>query len=277
MAIDSPEIMSVSSDAPVEVKTEAVAESSPAEEVTEAPEIEAEATEESENAEDSGAEPKKKSKVQERIDELTAKRREAEREAQYWREQAEKAVKPEAKPVDKEPVKPNFDDYSDIGEYEKAVEQYATDKAAYQEQQVIKRQAELQKQFAEQQKAATFAAKSAEFAARHPDFYAAVQNPNLTISNEMAEAIRSSDRGPELAYHLGKNPELAEQIAALPASLQYMTLGKLEASLTAPTPPAVPMTKAPAPVKPIGSKALVEKSPEDMSYSEYRAWRMKQK
>lgn len=275
MAIDSPEIMSVSSDAPTEAeKAEVVAESSPAEEAAEANEQEADAED---TAEDSGAEPKKKSKVQERIDELTAKRREAEREAQYWREQAEKSIKPEKANVDVEPVKPKFDDFSDIDEYEAAVEKYASDKAAYQESQVIKRQTELQKQFEEQQRAATFAAKSAEFAARHPDFYAAVQNPNLTISNEMAEAIRSSDRGPELAYHLGKNPELAEQIAALPASLQYMTLGKLEASLTAPTPPAVPMTKAPAPVKPIGSKALVEKAPEDMSYSEYRAWRMKQK
>lgn len=275
MSIDSPEIMSVSSDAPTEAeKAEVVAESSPAEETAEAIEQEADAED---TAEDSGAEPKKKSKVQERIDELTAKRREAEREAQYWREQAEKSIKPEKANVDVEPVKPKFDDFSDIDEYEAAVEKYASDKAVYQESQVIKRQTELQKQFEEQQRAATFAAKSAEFAARHPDFYAAVQNPNLTISNEMAEAIRSSDRGPELAYHLGKNPELAEQIAALPASLQYMTLGKLEASLTAPTPPAVPMTKAPAPVKPIGSKALVEKAPEDMSYSEYRAWRMKQK
>lgn len=274
MSIDSPEIMSVSSDAPVEAeKLETVAESSPAEsEIAEATEVEAEDT-----AEDSSAEPKKKSKVQERIDELTAKRREAEREAQYWREQAEKSVKPEKAKIEKEPVKPNFDDFSDIADYEAAVEKYASDKAAYQEQLVIKRQTELQKQFEEQQKAATFAAKSTEFAARHPDFYAVVQNPELPISDTMAEAIRSSDRGPELAYHLGKNPELAAQIAGLPVNIQYMTLGRLEATLTSPTPQPVSMTKAPPPVKPIGSKALVEKAPEDMSYSEYRAWRMKQK
>jgi hypothetical protein len=275
MAIDSPEIMSVSSDAPTEAeKAEVVAESSPAEEAAEANEQEADAED---TAEDSGAEPKKKSKVQERIDELTAKRREAEREAQYWREQAEKSIKPEKANVDVEPVKPKFDDFSDIDEYEAAVEKYASDKAAYQESQVIKRQTELQKQFEEQQRAATFAAKSAEFAAGHPDFYATVQNPSLTISTEMAEAIRASDRGPELAYHLGKNPELAAQIAGLPASTQYMTLGRLEATLTAPAPTPVALTKAPPPVKPIGSKAVVEKDPEGMSYADYRAWRNKQK
>ncbi len=57
---------------------------------------------------------------------------------------------------------------------------------------------------------------TAEFRQRVPDFDAVAHNPNLAVTPIMADAIRESSRGPEIAYYLGKNPAEAAQIAGLP-------------------------------------------------------------
>jgi len=41
---------------------------------------------------------------------------------------------------------------------------------------------------------------------KYDDFEQVAYNPNLPITNVMAETIHSSDIGPDLAYYLGSNP-----------------------------------------------------------------------
>jgi hypothetical protein len=69
----------------------------------------------------------------------------------------------------------------------------------------------------------------------------------------MAQAVQESEIGPELAYHLASNREVAEQIARLSGSQLALALGRIEGRLLiqkelAARPAPVPqITKAPAP------------------------------
>jgi hypothetical protein len=69
----------------------------------------------------------------------------------------------------------------------------------------------------------------------------------------MAETIRASDSGPDVAYHLGQNPKEAERISALPPFLQAKEIGRIEAKLAA-EPPSKKTSSAPAPIKPVTAR-----------------------
>jgi hypothetical protein len=70
----------------------------------------------------------------------------------------------------------------------------------------------------------------------------------------MAETIRSSDIGPELAYYLGTNPKDAERISRLAPLAQAKEIGKIEAKLAS-DPPMKRTTSAPAPISPVTARS----------------------
>ena len=70
----------------------------------------------------------------------------------------------------------------------------------------------------------------------------------------MAEAIQSSDIGPELAYYLGSNPKDADRISRLTPLSQAKEIGKIEAKL-ATDPPMKKTTSAPAPISPVNARS----------------------
>ena len=110
-------------------------------------------------------------------------------------------------------------------------------------------QQKLEKQFRER---AQVAAKGIE------DFEDVMEASEAPMTRAMAEAILTSDVGPNLAYHLAKNPEEAERIAALPAARQAAEIGKLEAKLAAEPPKETKKpSKAPDPIKPVGARSTV--------------------
>jgi len=82
------------------------------------------------------------------------------------------------------------------------------------------------------------------------DFEQVAYNPNLKITQVMAQAIQSSEVGPEVAYHLGTNPKEAERISKLAPILQAREIGKLEAKLSE-APPVKKTSSAPAPISPV--------------------------
>lgn len=89
--------------------------------------------------------------------------------------------------------------------------------------------------------------REAAFKATAPDFDVVVANPALpALSPAAAKAILSSEKGPQLVYHLAKNPGKAAHIARMSPDAQAMALGRLEAELSAPAAPRT-TTKAPPP------------------------------
>jgi hypothetical protein len=92
--------------------------------------------------------------------------------------------------------------------------------------------------------------------ATHSDFDAVVNE--LPLTPAMRDAVLSSSQtGAALAYHLAKHPAVYQEIAAQPYAKALITLGRIEASLTAaPKESAKPVTKAPAvPTQTVGPTA----------------------
>ena len=88
---------------------------------------------------------------------------------------------------------------------------------------------------------------------KYEDFEQVAYNPNLRITNVMAETIQASDIGPDLAYFLGTNPKEADRISRLSPFLQAKEIGKIEAKLSD-NPPAKKTTSAPAPIAPVTAR-----------------------
>jgi hypothetical protein len=89
---------------------------------------------------------------------------------------------------------------------------------------------------------------------RYDDFDQVVKNPNLPITDYMAQAIKSSDVGPDVAYWLGTNPKEASRISRLSPLLQAKEIGRIEAKI-ATEPPVRKTTSAPAPISPVTARA----------------------
>jgi hypothetical protein len=169
-------------------------------------------------------------KAQRRIDELTWKSHEAERQAEHWRQMAMAQQQP---PKAEEPVKlPTLESVGyDESKYQAALIEYATKQA---EQVVERRLSEAEQKRAEQARMESFATRQREFAKATPDFEDRVlRDPTLPITAAMRDVILDSPAGPELAYHLATNREQAEQIARLPAHLAALEMGRIEGRLSA--------------------------------------------
>jgi hypothetical protein len=85
---------------------------------------------------------------------------------------------------------------------------------------------------------------------KYDDFEQVAYNPNLPVTDYMAQAIQASDIGPDVIYHLGSNPKEAHRIANLPPILQAKEIGRIEAKLAA-DPPTKRTSTAPAPLAPV--------------------------
>ena len=107
------------------------------------------------------------------------------------------------------------------------------------------------------------------FREKAPDFDAVVHNPNLTVTPVMADAIRESGRGAEIAYYLGKNPAEAARIASLSSVSQATAIARLETRVSGAAQASV--SRAPQPVSTLsGRSGGAGKRLEDMNFEEYR-------
>ena len=106
--------------------------------------------------------------------------------------------------------------------------------------------------------------RSSKFAETHPDFASVAGRRELPINAAMANIFKESEKGPEIAYHLGNNPDVAARISRMSAGKMAMALGRIESELTSKPQP----TKAPAPPTPVGGQQpTVDLA--DMSIDEY--------
>jgi len=88
---------------------------------------------------------------------------------------------------------------------------------------------------------------------KYDDFDAVAFNPDIPVSNAMAEIIRSSDVGPDLAYYLGKNREEAVRISEMTVAQQGAALARLEVKISN-APPVKKTSSAPAPISPVNPR-----------------------
>lgn len=109
------------------------------------------------------------------------------------------------------------------------------------------------------------------FTTEAPDYLEITNDPDLQISPVMSQIIVGDEKGPQIAYHLGKNPAEAARIAALSPPQQVYEMGKLSVTVGK---PAVNLSRAPAPIARLRSNNAADKDPSQMSGDEYYAHRM---
>lgn len=178
-----------------------------------------------------GDKPKPKPTAQERFDELTRARREAEREAEFWKAKATQAptdAKPATEaPKDEEPDPAEFQYGETDPGYIKALGAHSA------RQEFARLSQEAERKTAARSVNQTWDQRQAEFAKTKPDYYEAL-GKEWDCSEPMADAIRTSEDGAAVAYHLANNPAEARRIAALNPLAAIREIGKLEARLAAP-------------------------------------------
>jgi hypothetical protein len=198
---------------------------------------------------------------QKRIDEVTAKRYEAEREAAFWRGKAEAGQRQE--PTQPEPATlPTLEQF----DYDEAKFTAALADAIRKETEktLDRTLSERERSSAEEQKNIAAITKLQEGGSKHPDFIAAVSG--LPANEAIRDFILEDPRATDVLYELGKDQAAAERFSSLSPVQQAIELGRRAAApakvASKPIPPAPPQTVG-------GMASGLNKSLEDMSYSEF--------
>jgi len=218
-----------------EVQTLAEVDSAPAPEVTATTETVENTPVVADESNEQAVEEKKYSQAE--IDAMIGKR--LAREQRKWeREQAQRGAEKQVVPSEI-PSPDQFQSPNDYAEFIRA----EADKLV-QQREAAKQQSQVLESYQEREEQARD---------KYDDFEQVAYNPNLPITNVMAETIQHSDIGPELAYYLGSNPKDAERISRLTPFMQAKEIGKIEAKL-ADNPPVKRTTSAPAPISPVTAR-----------------------
>lgn len=240
-------------------------------------------TQEAETPADHDEAPKPRG-VQKRLDELTANWRAAERReeelrrviAQLAQQQQPPQPQPIAQPQPSVNAKPVLEDFNSYEEFTEALTDWKatqTVQSVLQQREAAEAAARAQREQAE--RAQTWQQRASEASTKFADFHSVALNPDLPVSPAMADVIQSVENGPDVLYHLGKNPAEAARIAALPPTQAAFALGSLAASLKTParqTPKPVPQ-----PINPLaGGNAAPTTDPDQMEVGDWVAWRRAQ-
>ncbi len=110
-------------------------------------------------------------------------------------------------------------------------------------------------QRAQNETLAAYHDREEEARGKYDDFEQVAYNPRLTITDVMAQTIRASESGPDVAYYLGANPKEADRIARLAPFLQAKEIGRIEAKLASDPAPIKKTSSAPAPITPVTPKS----------------------
>lgn len=221
-----------------------------------------------------------KKSAQQRINEITKARYEAERLAAYWkgiaegsRSQTQQIPEPAAR---ESAARPNLADFPDYETYIEALTDWKTTQKVAE---VVHHQQAATVQERQQAEALELArgwAGKQESARKSiSDYDEVLGGAETVVAPYVTDAILTSDRGPEVAYHLAKNPALAEKLNRLSPIAAAREIGRIEAALEKSS-PGTPRSAPPPPAKTTRSSATISGDPAKMSHEEYRTMRAKQ-
>ncbi len=234
--------------------------------------VEAEDDSDSDEGEDA---PKKSKKIQKRIDEITKARREAERERDFWRLQAEQRAAAETQQsVGQKPTLEQFD--YDQEQYLEALADYKLQSKLAEKEAQSRTQQVNQNEFQEVQQ---FKQREYEVMSEFPDYQQKVYANDVPITDTMAKAIRIDENGARVAYFLATYKDIAYRVANLSPREQFLAIGDISEKINQATSASAAgkVSNAPSPVPSVSSRGgAVSKSPEKMSMDEWMKWRSKQ-
>lgn len=268
----------------------------PSQDDEDAPRSPEEGEEDQESPEEGSRPSKPKQTAQERINELTRLRREAEREAEEYKARLleyeqqrqeppkEEAAKPGAKKVEAEaedPPDPQDFEYGELdSRYIAALVEYQTDRRI----EVLRKKAEeeweaTQVQREQEEVKKKFSAKVEEGSKKHEDFYDKVvigaEKGAWALSEDLGKLLVDSEVGDDIAYYLATHPEESVQIYRQSPVEQARFFGRMEAKFSAdrtaaPGKSEVKTPKAPPPVLPArGSDGKFQPSADSDDFSAF--------
>ena len=247
--------------------------------------------------------PESKDAVQKRIDEITKKRRIAERERDYERTkrlEAEQKLAELAKsvpPTDK-PIRADFEDDDS---YIEALSTWTVERKLKEAQEkVVTETTNVEEKAAVEEVYRDLDSVLEQGREKYTDFNELVLHEDLVLSPKLTEIILESDAdiALELFYYLGNNPDESERLSRLAPEKAEREIGKLEVKLLKEGPakqipaseqegeeevspkaeklPEVKLKKlpsAPEPINPVRQTGATDRDPSQMTPKEYRAWR----
>lgn len=184
---------------------------------------------------------------------------------------AEKPVEKIEKVVEGKPKPESFDTHE---EYIEALTDWKLETKEKETQTKLKLEKEKTQLLS---KVDTFKQKIAEFSKTYSDFNEVVEDvEHIPLSKDLRELILDSDLSAHLSYELAKNEDELVRINSLPPLAMAKEIGKLEDKISSKydsSPKEKKTTKAPAPLTPVSGSSKGSKSPNEMSFQEYKAWR----
>lgn len=193
--------------------------------------------------------------TQEEVDRIAGEARAKERR-KIRQEEQQRANQPTPPPA--EPPKPA--DFKSAQEYFDAASDWKAKHIAYDS--AIQQQA--------QQAANSFEDRTDKARTKHADIDIIFKSPaegGPAIHPSVKGVIQKSDLGPEVAYHLAKNPDLARSIYHMDPIDQAREIGKIEATLGTKTqaPAANQGSSAPEPIEPLAARGGAQPPVRDTS------------
>lgn len=175
-------------------------------------------------------------------------------EAEVRANEAERQLKelqPKPKPLG---TRPKIEDYDTLENFETALIEHAREEGRQESNQANSAAEQQRKQLAIR---AAIATKGAESRAKHPDFDAVVK-PLAGVMDSipvLRDFVGKNPMGTEVAYELGRNPAVLEQLMRSDHWEASEQLINMAARLKKPA--AVQISNAPEPIKPVGSREVV--------------------
>lgn len=255
------------------------------------PEAEAEVSEETKSTEGQVEDPPAEGEAEQAApedDKSEAQKRRERRKAQIarLREEAAEAKRREADQAERlrrareaasKNTPPKESDFQDYNEYLVAMGAYHAarsmdDRSAREIEEAAQTEKARADELSKQEKAElaqSWAEQVSDAKTRYADF--AEVAFTAPISDAVAEMVAASDMGADIAYHLGKNPDVAQSLTKLAATSPVEAareLGRLEGRISMPKPRT--QSSAPDPITPVKPKAAASIDPDKMSMAEYR-------
>lgn len=211
---------------------------------------------------------------------LQAEKRAAELEREIAALRSGKSDGPAPEGKSGDPDEPQPGDFKTVGEYTRALTKYEVRKAA---EGARANAREHQQQSEASERIAAHVKREDEFRTAAPDYDEVVGGADIEFHPAGLQYLVESDFGPQIAYHLAKNPEEVTRLNRLSPSKVLAELGKMETRFESKAAPVVAaakapeVSKAPAPISVLEAKsATVAKKPEEMTFQELREFRRNQ-
>lgn len=172
-----------------------------------------------------------KDPVQKRIDKLTWQLRQTERERDYERDlrltTLQRQAEPQPKPAEtKQSLKKLADFEYDEERYAEYVAEVAAEKAA---QKLESTRTAKESERTRRERVSKFKELESKFKTEIEDYEDVAYYAR--IDDHVVDLVMAMDEGPRIAYHLGKNPDVAARINSLDPKLAGVELGRLDQKL----------------------------------------------